>query len=152
MPTVLQTELALPAYAGLTDQQAAAVVNAKTVRALVRLADWSNWPYEDTTYYQLTQAAAMALPAQGDPTYAPALAVKAAATTMLGYITNPKIEHIDMDLPATQMVVAALIAAGVISQELVNRVNVLANITWWRSVGLPRPVTVIDVHNARRAN
>ena len=70
---------------------------------------------------------------------------------MLGYITNPKIQHIDMDLPATQAAIAALLAAGVISQEFVNRVDALANVPWWRSLGLTRPVTAIDVRNARKA-
>jgi hypothetical protein len=151
MPTSLQTELTNPTYAALTDQQAAATVNAKTARALVALADWANWPYEDATYYQLTQAAAAVLPAATDATYASALAVKAAATSMLGYITNPKIEHIDMDLPATQAVIAALVAAGVLAQEFVNRVDALANIPWWQSAGLVRPVTAIDVRIARRS-
>ncbi len=150
MPTPLQTELANPSYSGLTDQQAAAAVNAKMVRGLVALADWSNWPYEDATYYQLTQAAAAVLPASTDPSYAAALAVKAAATTVLGYITNPNIQHIDMDLAATQAAISALVAAGVITQDFVNRVNALANVPWWQSLGLPRPVTAIDVRNARK--
>jgi hypothetical protein len=150
MLTTLQTELALPVYSGLTDRQAAAAINAKTARVLVPLADWSNWPYEDSTYYRLTQAAAAVLPPETDTNYPNALAVKAAATTMLGYITNPKIEHIDLDLPATRSTIAALLAAGVITQDFVNRVDALANIPWWRSAGLPRPVTVIDVRNARR--
>jgi hypothetical protein len=150
MPTPLQTELANPAYSGLSDQQAAGAINAKAARALVALADWSNWPYEDSTYYQLTQAASAVLPAATNPSYAGALAVKSAATTVLGYITNPKIEHIDMDLPATTGAIAALVGAGVIAPDFVDRVDALANVPWWQSVGLARPVTAIDVRNARR--
>ena len=75
MPTPLQSELANPAYAGMTDRQAAAAVNAKTARTLVALADWAHWPYEDATYFQLTQAAAVDLPAATDPAYAGAAAV-----------------------------------------------------------------------------
>ena len=150
MPTPLQTELANPTYTGLTDQQAAAAVNAKTARALVALADWAHWPYEDATYYQLTEAAAAVLPPQTDPNYANALAVKAAATTMLGYLANPKIEHIDMDNATTKATCAALVAAGAISQDFVNRVNALANVPWWKSAELARAVTAIDVKNARR--
>ncbi len=151
MSALLQLELANPIYAGLSDRQAAMVLNAKTARALVALSDWAHWPYEDATYYQLTQAAATVLPSPADPNYAQALAVKAAATTMLGYITNPKIQHIDMDLPATQATIAVLVAAGVISQDFVNRVDALASAPWWKAAGLPRSVTVIDVRNARKA-
>jgi hypothetical protein len=55
-----------------------------------------------------------------------------------------------MDLPATQAAISALLAVSVLSQDFVNRVDALANIPWWRSIGMTRPVTAIDVKNARK--
>jgi hypothetical protein len=148
--TPLQTELADPVYVGMSDAQAAAAVNAKSTRAPVALADWAHWPYEDATYYQLTQAAAAILPAAADPNYPQALAVKTAATTILGYITNARIAHINLDLPSTQAAIAALAGAAVISVDFVKRVDALANVPWWQSAGMTRRVTTIDVRNARK--
>ena len=158
MPTPLQIELQLPAYAGLTDAQAAAALNATIVvgRQLVAMGDIKPMIYTDATpsaRIRIEDAANAVLPATTDPSYAAALTLKTAAREVLAWITDPHVEHVDMDNPTTKAGMAAIVAGGVISPALAAQIDALANVTTTRprKFGYRKPITAAMVTVARSA-
>ena len=158
MPTSLQSELALPQYVGLTDAQAAAALNTPIVtgRKLVAMCDIKPIIFTDATpsaRIRIEDAANVVLPATSDPAHAAALTLKTAAREVLAWITDPHVEHVDLDNPVSKAGLAAIVAGGVISADLAGRIDALANITTTRAaqLGYRKPITAGMVHAARNA-
>lgn len=140
----LAAELARPEYTGLTDQQAADAVNAKSVTVRRPVDTW-----------RVRQAAieggywAALVDAQNVPQ------TRALAVTVLAWIDDQSgtIQSVDMDRPAAVQMRAALVQAGIVSQAQADALAGLANATipWTESVGLPE-VGIGLVINARKLN
>src|SRR5947209_4995443 len=134
----LPSELANPAYAGLSDQQAAVAVNAKTVPSPAPLWQIQQYVMQQANYITLRRASLT----PGDPDFP----VAAAAADM---IFHGKFEAVDLSLPAVQATIAGIVAAGWWTSADAAAIEALGTIPWWKSVGLPRPVRAIDVTLAR---
>jgi hypothetical protein len=135
-------ELKQPQYAGLTDQQAADEVNAKTVTI--------RQPVDSGLLMDACMAAgiwakleAANQPGSSDP---PA----SLARTMMERLKQPR--PLDFDNPAVQQNVADCIQHGLITQEQQQQLNGLANKTLqWVDVEDIGEVGIGYVINARRA-
>lgn len=138
----LAQELAKQTYASLTDAQAADAVNAKTVTVRRPVETW-----------RVRQAAieggywAALVDAQNVPQ------TRALAVTVLAWIDDQSgtIQSVDMDRPAAIAMRAALVQAGIVTQQRADALSALADATipWTESVGLPE-VGIGLVRNARR--
>ena len=142
--TDLAAEIALPAYAGMTDQQTADAVNAKrlTVRRpvptyLVRRKACEGLYWSDMI----------------DACESSEVMLKKLSRAMMIWIndTSGTVQTIDMDLPAVVSVMAGLVSFGVITQAQADALSALADasIPWTESVGLPE-IGVGLIINARR--
>ena len=148
--TPLQTELALPAYAGLADADAAARLNAPLVtsRKLVAMGDIKPILYQDAlpcAMIRLEDAANQtATTPQG-------MSLVIAARTVFAWLTDPHIEHIDLDNPTAKAGLAAIVAGGVISQALADQIDALANVATTRAaqLGYRKPITAAMITVAR---
>ena len=138
----LIAELSKPEYSELSDQQAADAINAMTVQTR-ELVQCSEIIRHATIYgyrHKLTKAASNdAHPCQG------------LAIDILAYIDSSKTQAVDMDLPETKGMLAAMVQCGFASQAVVDSLDALATITikWTESVGLPE-VGIGLVQNARK--
>jgi hypothetical protein len=142
--TPLAVELTEPIYAELSDEEAAAIIDAKRVaiRSLV-----PTWKVKQTAieggYY-----AAMVIASQDTaiPVEARGLAI-----SVLGWIDDPSISTVDMDLPAVAAMRAMLVAAAICTQPQADSLSALADtqIPWGESVGIAGPIGAGFVHNAR---
>jgi hypothetical protein len=155
---VLQTELAKPAYASLSDADAAARLNAPIVagRQWVKLGDIKPLLYQDAmppAMIRLEDAANAPLPAAADPSYAAAVQLKTAARVVFAWLTDPHVVHVDLDNATAKMGLAAIVAGGVISAAMAASIDALANITTTRArqLGFPGNVSASLVHNLRTA-
>lgn len=140
----LAAELSQPSYASLSDEQAAAAINAKTVAVRRLVPTW-----------QVRQAAiqggywAMLVQASEVPQTA------ALAINVLAWIDDQSgtIQTVDMDSPAAGAMRSALVQAGIVTQPQADAISALADATipWTESVGLPE-VGIGLVRNARNLN
>lgn len=141
----LRDEISKPAYAGLTDQQVADAVNAKTVAVRRPVPTWAvrQAAIEGGFWASLTDAAA-----------SPVDAVRRLAVNVLAWIDDQSgtVQTVDMDRPSVVAMRAALVAAGICTQSQADALNALADATipWTESVGLPE-VGIGLVINARRS-
>ena len=140
----LSAEIALPAYAGMSDQQIADAVNAKRVSVRRPVPTWMvrQTAIEGGYWPALIEARESTTPA-----------VRALAITVLAWIDDQSgtIQSVDMDRPAVVQMRAALVQAGICSQAQADVLSALADasIPWTESVGLPE-IGVGLVINARR--
>jgi hypothetical protein len=134
-------ELSRPEYSELSDQQAADAINAKTVQRR-RLVPTGEIVQHATQFRYRSKLELAKL----DPT-SPCRDV---AIDILAYIDSAKTVNVDMDLPETRAMLAAIVDCGFASQAIVDSLDALANVTipWAESVGLP-VVGVGLVRNAR---
>lgn len=138
----LAAELADPQYAHMTDEQAAAAVNAKTVAVRRPVPTWlvRQTAIEGGYWASLVDA-------QNVPQ------TRALALTVLAWIDDQSgtIQSVDMDRPAAVQMRAALVQAGIVTQSQADALSALADATiqWTESVGLPE-VGIGLVRNARR--
>ena len=154
--TNLQTELALPAYSGLSDADAAARLNTPivTARRLVAMGDIKPLLYQDAippAMLRLEDAANAALPVTSDPGYTAAAQLKTAARMVLAWLTDPHVEHVDLDNATAKAGLAAIVAGGIIGPAMAAAIDALANVTTTRArqIKVRYPVTAADVHAAR---
>jgi hypothetical protein len=144
MMDVLRDEISKPEYVGLTDQQVADAVNAKTVTVRRPVPTWL-----------VRQAAIEAgyWAALADAAASPVDAVRRLAVNVLAWIDDQSgtVQTVDMDRPSVVAMRAALVAAGICTQAQVDGLDALANaaIPWTESVGLPA-VGIGLIVNARR--
>lgn len=141
---VLASELAKPEYAVLTDEQAAATINAKTVTVRRSVPTWAvrQAAIEAGYWAALVEARDSSVPE-----------LRRLAVNALAWIDDQSgvIQTVDMDRPAVVALRSALVAAGICSQAQADALAELADATipWTQSVGLPE-VGIGLVINARR--
>lgn len=144
----LQTELALPAYAGLTDAQAAAALNAPLVTGMqpVPLALLKLPLYTDATPCAMLRLAAAA--GTPDTTLAGA---QLAAMQANAYLNDPHEQTIDLSNATVQAGLALLVQAGVFTQAQVTAAMALAQVTTTRGrqLGYRAAITAAMVTAAR---
>jgi len=87
--------------------------------------------------------------AKGDPLNP----CRAIAINILSYIDSMKIQNVDMDLPETQGMLAAMVHCGFATQAQVASLDALANkqVTWCESEGLPE-IDLGHIVSARELN
>ena len=83
----------------------------------------------------------------------PANPCRAIAINILSYIDSMKIQNVDMDLPETQGMLAAMVQCGFATQAQVTSLDELANkqVTWCESEGLPE-IGLGHIVSARELN
>jgi hypothetical protein len=133
-----------PKFATMSDLEALLAVQSEmvAVRVLVPTADIVAHATMNGYRHKITIAAANAThPCQG-------LAIDIAA-----YIDSLKIQNVDMDLPETQGMLAAMVQCGFATQAQVASLDALANkqVTWAESEGLPA-IDLGHIVSAREIN
>ena len=120
MSETLLDELRKTEYASLSDQAAADAINAKTVtvRVLVDLWQIEEYARRNGIRQALKRAEGNAQhPCQG------------IAIDVLAYITSPRTEKLDVDLPETQTMFEAMVSCGFATEANVGEMMALANET-----------------------
>lgn len=140
-------ELAKPEYAGLSDQEAADAVNAKTVSARVPVDTWQIKQYavEQGVWAKLKVAIR-----SGDT---PA-EVYGLCSSIVDWIDDPsgKIGRVDIDLPSVQTMLSALVQAGLATQDQIDTIKAMADQTLrWVDVNGIGTIGIGYVRNARGA-
>jgi hypothetical protein len=144
MSDALATEIARPGYAGLTAQQVADAVNAKTVTVRRPVPTWlvRQAAIEGGFWAGIVEARDSSVDA-----------VRRLAVNVLAWIDDQSgtVQTVDMDRPSVVAMRAALVSAGICTQAQADALNALADTTipWTESVGLPE-VGIGLVNNARR--
>jgi len=128
----LVAELSKPEYAGLTDQEAADAIAAKTV-SVRRPVD--TWLIKKTAIECGYYPAIVELSRDAS---SPA-AVRGLCIAVLAWIDDQRIQTCDMDLPVVSQMTSGLVASGICTQPQADALSNLANhtIPWAESVGLP---------------
>ena len=125
----LVDELRKPQYQIMSDAEAAATINAKTlaIRQLV-----PNWKIKQAAILSGYWASVKAGQLSAN-TIAAGLCV-----SVIDWVTDPKIENTDMDLPGVQQMIDGLLTFGFITTTQANDLDALADGTepWTQSVGL----------------
>jgi hypothetical protein len=138
----LAVELSRGEYAALSDADAAAAINARTVTIRRPVETWRIRQAAIEAGYWASLVQARDVPA-----------TRALAVNVLAWIDDQSgvIQLVDMDRPAAVTMRAALAAAGICTQEQADALAALADSTirWTQSVGLPE-VGIGLVRNARR--
>ena len=120
MMETLLDELRKPEYQSLSDQAAADAINTKTVtvRVLVDL-----WQIEE---YARRNGIRQALKrAEGNESHP----CQGIAIDILAYITSPRTEKLDVDLPETQAMFGAMVSCSFATESHVDEMMALANET-----------------------
>lgn len=140
----LRDEIAKPEYAGLSDQAVADAVNAKRVIVRRPVPTW---------LVRQTAIEAGYWPALVEARDSTTPAVRSLAITVLAWVDDQSgtIQTVDLDRPSVVQMRAALVAAGIVTQD---QADALANlggvlIPWTESVNLPE-VGIGLIQNARR--
>jgi hypothetical protein len=141
---VLAAKIREPQYAGLSDQLLADAINGLRVSVRRPVPTWA-----------IRQAAieggywVLLLDARESST----AAVRALAISVLAWIDDQSgtIQTVDLDRPAVVAMRAALVQAGIVTQQQADALSALADVSipWTESVGLPE-IGVGLVINARR--
>jgi hypothetical protein len=129
----LATELQKPEYASLSDQAAADMINAKMVSKRELVPTWLVKQHGiENGYYAYIKMAS-------ENTQIP-VEVRGLCISVLAWIDDQagKILNLDMDLPSTQIMVAGLIASGIMTQAQATSLSQLADheVRWVDQVGL----------------
>lgn len=144
--SIFATELAKPEYAGLTDQQAADAVNAKTVTVRQLVETWrvKQYAIENSIWGKVK----VALRKSDTPDEVYELCVQ-----LVDWVDDSagKIQSVDVDLPSVQMMLGGLVQIGLATQEQVAEIIALADATvaWTTHNGLPE-IGIGLVINARK--
>lgn len=140
--SALATELAKPEYSQLSDQAAADAINALTVSRARLVPIWEVKQLAIISgYWPVIVAGQMDADAQ-----------KAGlCLSVTAWVDDPKIQTIDVNLPAVQTMLSGLVAFSVITQEQANAIIALGTetIPWTQANGLPE-VGIGFVINARK--
>lgn len=140
----LANEIALPTYAGMSDDEIVDALNALTAptRRRAPIADLQARAMETGVYTALRVVVGNA--------QAPA-ELRAMAQTVLD-LANARFADIDLDNSASQQMFGALQQAGVISQQQAAQIDALAVVPGtarWQALGLAAAVSVDDIQAAR---
>lgn len=142
----LATELQKPEYAGLSDQAAADIINAKMVSKRELVPTWLVKQHGiENGYYAKIKIAAC------DSTIP--VEVRSLCISVLAWIDDQagKIQHLDMDLASTHAMVQGLIASGILTQAQASSLSQLADhdVRWVDDQGVGE-VGIGLVINARK--
>jgi hypothetical protein len=141
---VLAAKIREPQYAGLSDQMLADAVNGLRVSVRRPVPTWSirQAAIEGGYWVSLLDARASST-----------AAVRSLALSVLAWIDDQSgtIQTVDLDRPAVVAMRAALVQAGIVTQQQADSLSALADasIPWTESVGLPE-IGIGLVINARR--
>lgn len=142
----LTDELRKPEYAGKSDQEAADMVNAKTVQVRREVPTWQLKRHAIESGYWATIKLTREASATPDE-------VKGLCLSVLDWIDDPsgKTQGVDLDRPAVAGMINALVATGLITHSIAEQIDSMADliIPWTQSVGLPE-IGIGYVINARR--
>ncbi len=138
----LVDELRKPQYQSMTDAEAAAAINAKAV-AIRQLVP--NWKIKQTAILSGYWAAVKAGQLSAN-TIAAGLCV-----SVIDWVTDPKIESTDMDIPGVQQMIDGLLTFGFITTTQANDLDALADATvnWTSQNALPE-IGIGLIQNARK--
>lgn len=142
----LATELQKPEYAGLSNQAAADIINAKMVSKRELVPTWLVKQHGiENGYYAKIKIAS-------DDTTLP-VDVRGLCISVLAWIDDQagKIQSLDMDLASTHAMVEGLIACGILTQAQATSLDQLADrdVRWVDEVGIGE-VGIGLIINARR--
>ena len=101
-------ELKKPEYQGKTDQQAADMINAKTVTVRRPVELWQVEEHASRKGYRAT----LELAAKDQSNQCQAIAIN-----ILAYINSARLNTVNMDLPDTQNMLGAMVACGFATQQ-----------------------------------
>ena len=129
----LVAELQKPEYAGLSDPEILAQLNAKTVTIRAPVANWLIKKTAVTAgYWASFVIAAEQVDIQ--------VTVRGLAINVLAWVGDPsgKIETTDMDLPEVRLMLAGIVQAGFVTEGQAAALDALANVSmsWPEFVGL----------------
>jgi hypothetical protein len=141
---VLAAKIAEPQYAGLSDQFLADAINGLRVSVRRPVPTWSIRQAAIEGGYWVSLL---------DARESSTAAVRSLALSVLAWIDDQSgtIQTVDLDRPAVVAMRAALVQAGIVTQQQADALSALADhsIPWTESVGLPE-VGVGLIINARR--
>lgn len=138
----LIAELSLPAYASMTDQEAADAINAKTVSRSRLVPIWEVKQLAIISgYWPVIKAGQLSDNQQ----------LAGLCLSVIDWIDDPKLQTIDVGLPAVQAMVGGLVTFSLLTQEQADEILSLGTetIPWTQANGLPE-VGLGLVINARR--
>ena len=141
---VLAAKIREPQYAGLSDQLLADAINGLRVSVRRPVPTWAIRQAAIEGGYWVSLL---------DARESSTAAVRALAISVLAWIDDQSgtIQTVDLDRPAVIAMRAALVQAGIVTQQQADALSALADasIPWTESVGLPE-IGIGLVINARR--
>lgn len=142
--SVLAAKIREPQYAGMADQLLADAINGLRVSVRRPVPTWAIRQAAIEGGYWVSLL---------DARESSTAAVRALAISVLAWIDDQSgtIQTVDLDRPAVVAMRAALVSAGIVTQQQADALSALADVSipWTESVGLPE-VGVGLVINARR--
>lgn len=140
--SILFDELSKQPYAGLSDQQAADAVNAKTVvvQQAVEIAKLKEYAIINSIWPKLKAGVA------STNTQVAALCI-----SVLDWVEDPRLSTLNVNLPQVQVMLSALVSATILTQQQMDEVIAMGSktVSWTSTVGLPE-VGIGLVINARK--
>ena len=135
-------ELLKPEYASRSDQEAANVINAKTLLIRKPVELWQVEEHASRKGYRAKLERASKT--EGHP-------CQEIALNILAYINSARLNTVDMDLADTRLMIGAMVQCQFATQLMADELLALADetIKWTESVGLPE-IGVGLVRNARK--
>ncbi len=142
--TKLCPKLKQAKFATMTDLQALLAIQSEMVAVRVLVPTANIITHATTNGYRANLELAKSDPANP---------CRAIAINILSYIDSMKIQNVDMNLPETQGMLAAMVQCGFATQAQVASLDALANkqVTWCESEGLPE-IDLGHIVSAREMN
>ena len=127
----LINELRKPEYASLSDQAAADAINAKTVPIRAPVDLWMVVEHASRNGYRAKLELARLDPSNP---------CRETAINILEYINSPRLQTVDMDLPSTRQMIAAMVLCQFTTQALADELIGLADShrLWVDHIGVGR--------------
>ena len=125
----LRIELAKPEYEGLSDQEAADAINAKTVTVSQLVPNWQIKQHAILNgYWPLVKAGQLAT----DPQKA------GLCLSVIDWVDDARIQNTDMNLAGVQTMIGGLVAFDLVTQTLANELFAMASgsIPWTQANGI----------------
>lgn len=142
MTSELTAELSKPLYGNLSDQEAADLLNAKTVSVQRSIA------IHDLKQYAIFQGIWPLLKAGRDSQSAQ---VAALCTSIIDWIEDARVQSVDVSIPEVQAMISALVPAGIVSQKQADEIVAMGTVQvpWAQSIGYSE-IGIGLVRNARK--
>lgn len=129
----LKEEIAKPEYTGMSDQEIAAAINAKTVTRSRLVETWE-------VKKKAIEDGYWALIVIGSEASNQVLQVRGLCISALAWLDDPKIATIDFTLQSTQMMVGGLVQSGIATQEQAEALLALGTetVSFASTLGAPK--------------